>query len=433
QHTWALIKTAMLKEKELIFIITLLSITLSFTLIQYFSTTKSRNSDIHLMLETLHLRAGQLSIRETTVRTLASTSSIMLSGPAGLEGPAIIAGGGIGSTLSRLFKISFQKQRKIYLAGVAAGISAIFKAPFTAILFAIEIPYKRDVEKEAFVEVAVAAALSYSVAVVLGGITPIFYISSTPTLNLNIIAHSVILGVICGVYSAFFVRVYNLADSLGRRSLARGGFGLLLLIGGLSLGLIGFVSFGSIGAGYEVVANLESNTSDYTIQLLLALTILRLFSTTIFLNFGGSGGLLTPTIVEGALIGASYSIVVSQTIEPTYLVVGMAAMLSGTHKTFLAPAAFIAETAGPYAIIPGLLASLCSFFTSGSLSLFPSQPSAKVYEEELALERVYGKASKIASQVIARLKASDVMSDNPLTLTEDESVETALRKFESVP
>ncbi|MEM4200392.1 MAG: chloride channel protein [Nitrososphaerales archaeon] len=433
QYTWALIKTAMLKEKELIFIITLLSITLSFTLIQYFSATKSRNSDIHLMLETLHLRAGHLSMRETTVRTLASTTSIMLSGTAGLEGPAIVAGGGIGAAISRLFKVPFQKQRKIYLAGVAAGFSALFKAPFTAILFAIEIPYKRDVEKEAFVEAAVASALSYSVAVVLGGITPIFYLPSTPSLNLNVIAHSIILGVICGLYSAFFVRVYNLADSLGRRSLVRGGFGLLLLIGGLSLGLIGFINFESIGAGYETVENLASNKSAYTIPLLLTLTILRLFSTTIFLNFGGSGGLLTPTIVEGALIGASYSIAVTQTIESTYLAVGMAAMLSGTHKIFLAPAAFIAETAGPYAIIPGLLASLCSFFASGSLSLFPSQPSAKVYEEELALERIYGKASKIAPQIISRLKASDVMSDNPITLTEDENVATALKKFEAVP
>lgn len=430
---WAQLKTAMLKEKELIFILTLLSITLSFALIHYFSLTKSRNSDIHLMLETYHLRAGQLSVRDTTVRTFSSTLSITLSGTAGLEGPAIIAGGGIGSAFSRFFKIPFQRQKKIYLAGVAAGISAIFKAPFTAILFAIEIPYKKDVEKEAFVEVAAAAAISYSVSVILGGVVPIFYIPSNPALNLNMIAYSCILGIICGLYSAFFIRVYNLADSLGRRALARGGFGLLLLVGGLSLGLIGFISFESIGAGYEVVANLTSHASEYTMHLLLLLTIFRLFSTTIFLNFGGCGGLLTPIFVEGALIGALYSILLTNTIEPAYLAVGMAAMLSGTHKIFLAPAAFIAETAGPYVIIPGLLASLCSFFTSGSLSLFPHQPSAKVYEEELALERIYGKASRIASKVIDRLRASDVMSGNPLALTEDESVESALKKFESVP
>lgn len=432
-YFWGLLRAAMLRDKELIFVMTLLSMTLSFTFIRYFSKTKSRSSDFHLMIETLHLRAGQLSVRDTAVRTLTTAFSITLSGTAGLEGSAVVAGGGLGSTLSRLLRIPPLGQRKIFLGGVAAGLSAIFKAPLTAILFAIEVPYKRDVEKEAFVEVAVAAAVAYMISVALSGVKPIFYTPSVLNLSTNIVAHSVILGVLCGLYSALFVRVYNLADSFGRRAMAKGGFGLLLLIGGLSLGAVGFVSFESIGAGYEVVAHLTSGASSYSIQLLLTLTVLRLLSTTIFLNFGGSGGLLTPTIVEGALVGALYSTATLQTIEPTYIAIGMAAMISGTHKVFLAPAAFIAETAGPVLIIPGLLASLCSFFASGSLSFFPYQPSSKVYEEELALERIYSRASRIAPRVIDRMRASDVMSDRPLTLSEDESVEEALKKFESVP
>ena len=432
-YIWGLIEEAILKERPFVFVTTLLSITLGFTLIQYFSTIRSGNSDTHLMLETLHLRNGHLPARDAVVRTVASTTAISLGGTAGLEGPATVVGGGIGSTVARFFRLPLLNQKKMYLAGVAAGISAIFKAPLTAILFAIEIPYKRDVEKDAFAEVAVAASISYLLAVIVGGVSPIFYIPQIPYIGLREIFHSIILGTVCGVYSAFFVRLYNLADGLGRRAMARGGFGLLLLAGGLSLGAIGFFNLSSIGVGYKLISDLTTNIQQHSILALLTLTTLRLFTTTIFLNFGGSGGLLTPSVVEGALIGSLYSLIVLKTIEPLYVVVGMAAMLSGSHKIYLAPAAFIAETAGPNAIIPGLLASVCSFFASGSQSLFPSQPSSKVYEEELALERVYSKVSKIASKAIERVKASDIMSRDPHMLTEDESVEEALKKFESLP
>jgi CIC family chloride channel protein len=432
-YVWGQLEAAILKERPFVFVATLLSITLSFTLLQYFSTIRTSNSDTHLMIETIHLRNGQISAEDSVARVLASTFSISLGGTAGLEGPAITAGGGIGSTVSRIFRLPMVNQKKIYLAGVAAGISAIFKAPLTAILFTLEIPYKKDVEKEAFAEVAVAATLSYLVAVLIGGVVPIFYTPAISSVSSSEVLHSIILGVVCGLYSALFVRLYNLADSLGRRAMARGGFGLLLLLGGLTLGAIGFFSLQGIGVGYSLVSDLTTNTQHYSLVALLILIILRLFSTTIFLNFGGSGGLLTPSVVEGALIGALYSLSVFQTIEPIYIVVGMAAMLSGSHKIYLAPAAFIAETAGPTAIIPGLLASVCSFFTSGSLSLFPSQPSSKVYEEELALERVYSKASRIASRVVNRIKASDIMSKPQHVLTEDESTEEALKKFESVP
>ncbi len=432
-YVWKLIEETLLKERSFVFVVTLLSITLSFALIQYFSTIRTGNSDTHLMLETLHLRNGQLSVKDTVVRTVASTTAISLGGTAGLEGPAIVVGGGIGSTIAKLFHLPPLNQKKMYLAGVAAGISAIFKAPLTAILFAIEIPYKKDVEKDAFAEVAVAASLSYLLAVIVGGVSPIFYVPPIPSIGSREIFHSIILGVVCGLYSAFFVRLYNLADGLGRRAMARGGFGLLLLAGGLSLGAIGYFNLSSIGVGYKLVSDITTNTQQYSVLALLTLTILRLFTTTIFLNFGGSGGLLTPSVAEGALIGSLYSLIVLKTIEPIYVVVGMAAMLSGSHKIYLAPAAFIAETAGPNAIIPGLLASVCSFFASGSQSLFPSQPSSKVYEEELALERVYNKVSKIASKAIDGIKASDLMSKEPHMLTEDESVEEALKKFESVP
>jgi len=432
-YVWELIEETLLKERSFVFVATILSITLSFALIQHFSTIRTGNSDTHLMLETLHLRNGQLSVKDTVVRTVASTTAISLGGTAGLEGPATVVGGGIGSTVARLFHLPLLNQKKMYLAGVAAGISAIFKAPLTAILFAIEIPYKKDVEKDAFAEVAVAASISYLLAVMVGGVSPIFYVPQIPSIGSKEILHSIILGVVCGLYSAFFVRLYNLADGLGRRAMARGGFGLLLLAGGLSLGAIGFFNLASIGVGYRLVSDLTINPQQYPVSALLTLTILRLFTTTIFLNFGGSGGLLAPSVVEGALIGSLYSLILLKTIEPIYVVVGMAAMLSGSHKIYLAPAAFIAETAGPNAIIPGLLASVCSFFASGSQSLFPSQPSSKIYEEELALERVYNKVSRIASKAIDRIKASDIMSKEPYMLTEDESVEEALKKFESVP
>ena len=75
-------------------------------------------------------------------KLVASFATIGSGGAVGMEGPAVVAGATIGQTLGdRLPGVLGERPRLVLLvAGAAAGIAAIFKAPATGVLFAIEVP-----------------------------------------------------------------------------------------------------------------------------------------------------------------------------------------------------------------------------------------------------------------------------------------------------
>ena len=83
-----------------------------------------------------------MSTRPVLGRIIASVATIGYGGALGLEGPPIYAGSAIGSTIQRRFARFFSREdaKLLLVAGAAAGVSAIFKAPVTGALFAIEVP-----------------------------------------------------------------------------------------------------------------------------------------------------------------------------------------------------------------------------------------------------------------------------------------------------
>ena len=110
--------------------------------------------------------------------------TIGLGGSAGPEGPSLLAGGGIASAISKRFKVNTDLRRRLFVAGAAAGLAATFRTPLTGILFALEIPYKNDLDRETFIDAAIVVSIpAYLLAIAVLGSEPIFGASSTPPPN----------------------------------------------------------------------------------------------------------------------------------------------------------------------------------------------------------------------------------------------------------
>src|SRR5207237_3435913 len=79
-------------------------------------------------------------------RILASMVTRGFGGALGYEGPSIYLGAGIGSALQARFSRLFSRSdvKLLLVAGAAAGVAAIFKAPATGLVFALEVPYQED-------------------------------------------------------------------------------------------------------------------------------------------------------------------------------------------------------------------------------------------------------------------------------------------------
>ena len=404
------------------------AIGLPYFLVKRLAKTKTTGSGTHTVLEAYHLTNGEVNFRDTFVKSVAGMLTIGFGGSAGPEGPSLLAGGGVASALTKRFKVKHDLRRRIFVAGAAAGLAATFRTPLTGILFALEIPYKNDLDRETFIEAIVASIPAYLLSVAVLGAEPIFgTIASTP-LTLDIIGLSLLLGSICGLYSVFFTKTFDKMSEYGVKLREKYGDTAVVVLCASSVALSGLISIYSIGVGLHFVSALISGAS-FSITVLIAVILLKTIITTTTLNWGGSGGLFFPTIVIGAGLGYIFSLVFNVNLSIMFIAVGMAALLAGTHKMLLTPAAFVVETLGGLFAIPALLASGISFVLSGNHSFYPLQPRTRLKNEALALKRFYLRGLKVAPDALKQITESEIMTESPFVLRKGTTVKDALQTF----
>jgi CIC family chloride channel protein len=429
QEIWMLTEQALAYSIIIIIPLSFLAIGLPFLLVKRFAKTKNTGSGTHTVLEAYHLSNGEVSIEDTIVKPTAGMLTIGLGGSAGPEGPSLLVGGGVASAISRRLKIKADLRRILFVAGAAAGLAATFRTPLTAILFALEIPYKNDLDRETFIEAVVSSVPAYLLAVAVLGSEPFFGAVGDVTITLNEIGLSLALGLICGLYAVFFTKTFSWMEHLSLRLRKKIGNAGLVCIAAASLSLSGFFSLYTIGIGLNFTSALIQG-ANLSIFVLIVVILLKTFVTGITLNFGGSGGLFFPTIVIGAGIGYIFAQFFNADFTIMFIAVGMAALLGGTHKVLLTPVAFVVETLGGIFAIPALLATGVSYVLSGKHSFYPIQPRTKLKTEELALERFYLKGEKFAPEKMQSTLAGEVMTKNPIALHQGATVNQALDTFE---
>ena len=359
---------------------------------------------------------SELDYRSFFKKMCAAAVTIGFGGSAGQEGPSVYAGGAIGSWLWTKLKgkgLNVDDRRILMLAGAAAGIGAVFKAPLTGIVFALEVPFKDDLAHDALVPAMVASVTSYLVLIAVDGSEPLFRflpgIVDVTKLNAGDLVTTAILAVICGLAALAFIGVYKNVTKILMKSVPR--FYLRAIIGGVIVSAIGVLSVWMynepfpLGLSYDLIRlALTQNTLATTLLILFGL---KLAATSFTMGSTGDGGIFIPQIVMGATIGAAFAQIVAPSRLDLYVAVGMASFLAAGYKTPLASVTFVAETtASPGYLIPSLIAAAISYSITGEASVSDHQ---KLRNE-------------IDISQIAQLKASDVMTRKTIAVPADVSV-----------
>jgi CIC family chloride channel protein len=246
---------------------------------------------------------------------------------------------------------------------------------------------------------------------------------------LTVLSVSMLFGVATGVLVYLFTYLFLFSERLAKVLVQRGGYPLMLLVGGLILGVIGFISPMAVGPGFGVLPILLSGS---ILNLIFSL-FFRQLSTSFTMSFGGTGGLFFPTLIIGGTWGAILSTLIAPDMMPMMILMGMASFSAGVHKMMLTPIIFIAEVFGSYTLIPIILSTVVCFFISGTSSFYPIQPKNKVADEELALERFYYKVTRDKPKELERLLAKDIYTINPVSLDSEKTIREALDEFGKTP
>ena len=312
-------------------------------------------------------------------KMLAAVMTIGFGGSAGQEGPSVYAGGVVGSWVwSKLGtrRLSLGDRRILVLAGAAAGIGAVFKAPLTGIIFALEVPFKDDLAHDALIPSLVSAVVSYLTLITIDGSQPLFKFPGIVSLSLTDIGGSAVLGVICGLGALIFILVYRNTTLLLARISSK--FYVKAFLGAVVVSGIGIISVITLhrpyplGISYDLITLALSPST--LVSALLMLFIMKLLATSFTLGGTGDGGIFIPQIVMGAALGGLFGHMFFPASVDLFVAVGMASFLAAGFKTPLAAVAFVAETtAGPGYLIPSLIAAALSYSVSGEASVSEHQ------------------------------------------------------------
>ncbi|MGH9678396.1 MAG: chloride channel protein, partial [Candidatus Acidiferrales bacterium] len=229
-------------------------------LMQYLTPDPDEHSTEEI-IRSYHEHQGDVDMRPFVPKLLAAIATVGCGGSAALEGPSIYGGGALGSwlwTKLRRFGLEPQDRRIMLISGAAAGMSAVFRAPLTGIIFALEMPYKDDLAHEALLPSLIASVTSYATMAAFLGAQPLFDFVAAKSYARMDLVWSAVLGVICGlVIMAFDITFRRLRTFCVNASFPH--WAKMALGGGLTAGCgLLFVSFFKdnlvpIGPNYEAV------------------------------------------------------------------------------------------------------------------------------------------------------------------------------------
>jgi CIC family chloride channel protein len=311
-------------------------------------------------------------------RMAAAITTLGSGGAMGLEGPSMYGGSALGAMIQRRLPSAFRgvDHRTLLVAGAAAGVAAIFKAPVTGAIFALEVPFRNEMARRMLLPALVASASGYLVFVALSNTDPIFAFEADRAVSFEFrdLAGAILIGICCAIGARAFSRLIRHAKTIVYRPVvprvALAGITLIALFV-LSRLLTGESL--TIGGGYEVIRWLSE---EHALWLLLAVLVLRCLATATTLAGGGVGGVFVPLVVAGAIVGRAVGDVINP-LDPTlYVLLGMAAFLGAGYRVPLAAVVFVAEATGqPGFIVPALFAAVAAELVMGEQSITAFQRS----------------------------------------------------------
>ncbi|OQX78444.1 MAG: chloride channel protein [Bacteroidetes bacterium 4484_249] len=325
---------------------------------------------------------GMMKLHNVYSSVIASTLTVGFGGSVGLEGPTVATGAAIGSNLGRILHLNYKQIVSLLGFASAGAMAAIFKAPIAAIVFALEV-IMLDLTITSIIPLLIASTVAALTSYFFLGQNVLYPFEVPEVFQLNDILFYLVLGVLSGLFSVYFIRTIDFSGKLFKKIKS---WVIRLIIGGAALGILVFLFPALYGEGYTSInASLQGDYSNifdhsiffglkdniiFTFILLFAIAAFKVIATSATFGSGGIGGIFAPTLFTGANLGLVFALMVNYfnigDIPPSnFALVGMAGLISGVIRGPLTAIFLIAEITGGYELImPLMIVATVSFATS---------------------------------------------------------------------
>jgi chloride channel protein, CIC family len=323
-----------------------------------YGSERIRGHGIPEAIESILLNGSRVQPRLAILKPLSSAISIGSGGPFGAEGPIIMTGGAFGSMIAQLFHLSSTERKTLLVAGAAAGMSATFAAPLSAVLLAVEL-LLFEWKPRSLIPVALASATAGAARRYIIGIGPLFPTPAHPSfIGPAGLAGCVVAGLLAGAVSAMLTwAVYKSEDLFQHLPIH---WMWWPAIGGLVVGVGGLIFPQALGVGYETIGQLVQG--DVPRLTIAGVLVVKSVIWAVSLGSGTSGGVLAPLLMIGGAVGGVEAMFLPAEGVGFWPLVSMGAILGGTMRAPFTGIVFAIElTHDLNALLPLLVANAIAY------------------------------------------------------------------------
>ena len=353
-------------------------------LIARYGSEKIRGHGIPEAIEAILFGKSKMSPKVAILKPLTSGIAIGSGGPFGAEGPIIMTGGALGSLVAQYLHLTGAERKTLLVAGAVAGMTAIFGTPVAAVLLAVEL-LLFELRPRSLLPVAVACAVAGFARALWQDAGPLFPLQTLAP-GVPMLAGCLLAGLASGALSWLLsTSLYRVEDCFGKLPLHWMWWPAL---GGLAVGIGGFLEPRALGVGYDVIGDLLHN--HLAAGVMLGLLLCKAVMWVIALGSGTSGGVLAPLLMMGAGLGALLAPWMPGADPALWPLVFMAATLGGMMRAPIMSVVFALElTHDVNAMLPLLAASSVAYgFTV--LTMRRSILTEKIARRGYHIYREYG-------------------------------------------
>ncbi len=310
--------------------------------------------------------AGRLPAFRTLGSALLSVVVVGMGASLGREGAPKQVGAVVANALADRGKLSDEQRRLLVACGAGAGMAGAYGVPLGGALFALEV-LRGELALRLVLPALMASLIATGVAWVALPDAPTYQIPSYVS-SLSVCCWALLAGPLAGIASVGYVKMIAWAD----RGTPRGWRRLVapaLVLGGLGLVSIWFPQL--LGNGRDAAQ--LAFTGQLTVALLIALVVLKPLATVLCVRSGTPGGLFTPSLALGAMLGGlmghAWSWLWPGTPSGLFALLGAGAVLAATTQGPISAIVLMMELTGRDRsfIVPMLLAVVAATLVSRTI------------------------------------------------------------------